>query len=291
MRVVCSIAGSDSSGGAGIQADLKAISACGAYGATVITAITAQNTRGVHAAYELPVDLIEAQLDAVFDDLHPAAVKTGMLSSAGVVQTVARALRRRTELPFVLDPVMIAKSGHALLHPDAVACLRRDLLPLATLVTPNRHEAEALTGVSVRDAATAAAAARVLLADGCRAVLVKGGHLDTRAATDVLVSADGVMLFEAPRLETPHTHGTGCTLAAAIAAFLAQGASLCDAVQRAKLYVTEAIRAGLALGAGHGPTDHFFYLRGTDTEAWLQALGLRAPSAATPAASRGERLD
>ena len=282
MRVVCSIAGSDSSGGAGIQADLKAIAACGAYGATVITAITAQNTRGVQSVHALPVEVVEAQLDAVFDDLQVAAVKTGMLSNPAVVESVARALRRRAPLPLplVVDPVMVSKSGHALLRSEAVASLRQALLPLATLVTPNRHEAEALTGVPVTDVATAQVAARILLAQGCHAVLVKGGHFDSHTATDVLVSAAGTAVFEAPRIDTPHTHGTGCTLAAAIASFLARGDDLAAAVRRAKSYVTEAIRAGIALGAGQGPTDHFFYLRRTDPEAWLRVLGLPEPGGA-----------
>ena len=280
MRVILSIAGSDSSGGAGIQADLKAIAACGGYAATVITAITAQNTRGVRAAQELPTELIEAQLRAVFDDLQVAAVKTGMLSSATVVRTVARELRQVGPLPFVLDPVMVAKSGHALLAADAVDTLRRELLPLATLVTPNRHEAEALAGIPVRDAEGAAAAGRILLDGGCKAVLVKGGHLEGQTAMDILVTPDAVEVFEVPRLQTRHTHGTGCTLAAAIATYLGKGYDLVGAVRVAKRFVTEAIRGGIAIGSGQGPTDPFFFLRGGNTETWMLELGWRDPELA-----------
>jgi len=277
LRVILSIAGSDSSGGAGIQADLKAIAACGGYGATVITAITAQNTRGVRAAQELATDLIEAQLRAVFEDLPVAAVKTGMLSSAAVVGTVARELRRIGPLPFVLDPVMIAKSGHALLAADAVDTLRSELLPLATLVTPNRHEAEALAGIPVRDAEGAAAAGRILLDGGCKAVLVKGGHLEGPTAMDVLITPEAVEVFEGPRLQTRHTHGTGCTLAAAIATYLGKGYDLVGAVRVAKRFVTEAIRGGIAIGSGQGPTDPFFYLRGGNTDSWVRELGWHDP--------------
>ena len=277
MRVILSIAGSDSSGGAGIQADLKAIAACGGYGATVITAITAQNTCGVRAAQEVAPELIETQLEAVFADLPVAAVKTGMLSSATVVGIVARALQQYGPLPFVLDPVMIAKSGHALLAADAVDALRRELLPLATLVTPNRHEAEKLAGMPVRDAEGAASAGRILLDGGCRAVLVKGGHLEAQTAVDVLVTLEGVEIFEAPRLQSRHTHGTGCTLSAAIATYLGKGESLVAAVRLAKRLVTEAIRAGVAIGSGQGPTDPFFYLRRSDTDVWVRELGLREP--------------
>jgi hydroxymethylpyrimidine/phosphomethylpyrimidine kinase len=272
LHVVLSIAGSDSSAGAGIQADLKTISACGGYGATAITAVTAQNTRGVVDAGEVPLPLIEAQIDAVFQDLQVAAVKTGMLSSAAIVETVARALRRHRPPHFVLDPVMISKSGHALLREDAMETLSRELLPLATLVTPNRHEAERLTGMPVHSQEEAERAARRLLERGCAAVLLKGGHMEERDAVDVLVTSEGVQRFTAPRMATPHTHGTGCTLSAAIATYLARGASLEHAVERAKRYVTEAIAGGLPLGAGHGPTDHFFYLRRTDMSTWVERL-------------------
>jgi hydroxymethylpyrimidine/phosphomethylpyrimidine kinase len=229
-------------------------------------------------ALEIPQESVVAQLEAVFDDMEVAAVKTGMLANAAVVAAVASALRRQRPRRFVLDPVMRAQSGDALLAEDAVAVLRDELLPLASLVTPNRHEAEALAGLRVDDLDGAAAAGRAILARGCGAVLVKGGHLDGPTAADVLVTREGVEVFEAPRLEARHVHGTGCTLSAAIATFLGRGVPLRDSVQRAKRYVTEAIRSGLDIGRGAGPTDHFFYLRGPDTEAWLEAFELRRSS-------------
>jgi hydroxymethylpyrimidine/phosphomethylpyrimidine kinase len=273
IPVVLTIAGSDSSAGAGIQADLKAISANGGYGASVITAITAQNTRGVTAAVELDLDLIRAQADAVFDDLRVAAVKTGMLASAAVIETVAKLLRDHRPPHYVLDPVMVSKTGFPLLRPEAVGALRETLLPLATLLTPNVHEARALTGLAVRTPAEAEAAGRQLLAAGAGAVLVKGGHLEERPATDVLVTPEGVRVFPGEHVDARHTHGTGCTYSAAIATQLAHGRSLVDAITRAKGYVTEAIRAGLAIGQGIGPTDHFFYLRRAGLcEPWMARL-------------------
>jgi hydroxymethylpyrimidine/phosphomethylpyrimidine kinase len=270
IPVVLTIAGSDSSAGAGIQADLKAISANGGYGASAITAITAQSTRGVTAAAEVDLDLIRAQVDAVFGDLHVGAVKTGMLASAPVIQTVAKALRDHRPPHYVLDPVMISKTGFPLLHPEAISALSALLLPLATLVTPNAHEAQALTGREVRTLAEAEAAGRLLVAAGARAVLVKGGHLEERLATDVLVTPEGVRIFPGERVEARHTHGTGCTYSAAIATQLAHGRALEDAIDRAKAYVTEAIRAGLPIGQGIGPTDHFFYLRRPgECERWV----------------------
>ena len=261
IPVVLTIAGSDSSAGAGIQADLKAISANGGYGASVITAITAQNTRGVTAAAEVDLDLIRAQADAVFGDLQVAAVKTGMLASAGVIATVAKVLRDHRPPHYVLDPVMISKTGFPLLQPEAISALDELLLPLATLVTPNVHEAKALTGLEVRTPAQAEAAGRQLVAAGARAVLVKGGHLEVERATDILVTREGVRVFRGEPVDAVHTHGTGCTYSAAIATHLAHGRSLEDAIVRAKAYVTEAIRGGLPVGQGIGPTDHFFYLR------------------------------
>ena len=273
IPIVLSIAGSDSSAGAGIQADLKAISANGGYGATVITAVTAQNTRGVTAAAELDLDLIRAQADAVFGDLRVAAVKTGMLASAAIIETVAKVLRDYRPPHYVLDPVMISKTGFALLRPEAVSALGETLLPLATLVTPNVHEAEALTGIKVRTLAQAEEAGRRLIAAGVRAVLVKGGHLEERPATDVLVTRDGVRILPGEHVDARHTHGTGCTYSAAIATQLAHGRSLEDAIVRAKAYVTEAIRAGLPVGEGIGPTDHFFYLRRPgERDRWVERL-------------------
>ena len=273
IPIVLTIAGSDSSAGAGIQADLKAIAANGGYGACVITAVTAQSTRGVTAAAELDLDLIRAQADAVFGDLKVAAVKTGMLASAAVIETVAKVLRDWRPPHYVLDPVMVSKTGFALLRPEAVAALGEALLPLATLVTPNVHEAQVLTGTRIRTLAEAEEAGRRLVAAGAPAVLVKGGHLEERPATDVLVTPTGVRIFSGEHVDARHTHGTGCTYSAAIATQLAHGRSLEDAIVRAKAYVTEAIRAGLPVGQGIGPTDHFFYLRRPgECEGWLERL-------------------
>jgi hydroxymethylpyrimidine/phosphomethylpyrimidine kinase len=273
IPIVLTIAGSDSSAGAGIQADLKAIAANGGYGACVITAVTAQSTRGVTAAAELDLDLIRAQADAVFGDLKVAAVKTGMLASAAVIETVAKVLRDWRPPHYVLDPVMVSKTGFALLRPEAVAALAETLLPLATLVTPNVHEAQVLTGTRIRTLAEAEEAGRRLVAAGAPAVLVKGGHLEERPATDVLVTPTGVRMFSGEHVDARHTHGTGCTYSAAIATQLAHGRSLEDAIVRAKAYVTEAIRAGLPVGQGIGPTDHFFYLRRPgECEGWLERL-------------------
>ncbi len=258
------IAGSDSGGGAGIQADIKAMEANGVFAASVVTAVTAQNTRAVTAAFDLPLDLIEAQIDAVADDFEFGAVKTGMLSSAAIIGLVARKVREHDLFPLVVDPVMISKSGFALLQPGAVEVLKRDLLPLAALVTPNVHEAARLVGMEIRTQEDAEAAARVIHAFGPQAVLVKGGHLDGEAdAVDVLFDGIEVHAFRSERIDTLHTHGTGCTYASAIAANLARGAALSEAVRAAKAYVTEAIRHGLPIGHGHGPTNHFYFLRGS----------------------------
>jgi len=263
MKVALTIAGSDSGGGAGVQADLKAFSAHGVFGASVITAITAQNTVAVTAAYDLPVPLIEAQIDAVLDDLPVDVVKTGMLSSSAIIEAVAARLAARPRA-LVVDPVMISKSGFALLADDAVSTLRARLLPLATVITPNAHEAARLTGKPVRDAAEAEEAAR-RLGEIAPAVLVKGGHLDGEAeAIDVLWDGHLIHKFEGPRITTTSTHGTGCTYASAIAANLAKGHALADAVEQARRYVSEAIRHGLQLGRGHGPTHHFWFLEGRD---------------------------
>jgi hydroxymethylpyrimidine/phosphomethylpyrimidine kinase len=273
IPIVLTIAGSDSSAGAGIQADLKAIAANGGYGASVLTAITAQNTRGVTAAAEVDTALIRAQIDAVFDDLRVAAVKSGMLSSAAIIGTVAKALQQYRPPQYVLDPVMVSKTGFPLLRPEAAGALRRALLPLAALLTPNVHEARALTGLPVRTLAEAEAAGRRLVEAGAAAVLVKGGHLEEAPATDVLVTAETVRVYPGEHVDARHTHGTGCTYSAAIATQLAHGRPLHDAITRAKAYVTEAIRGGLPVGGGIGPTDHFFYLRRPGaSEEWLARL-------------------
>ena len=264
VRVICSIAGSDSSAGAGIQADLKAAAAhYGCHAATVITAITAQNTLGVQAAYQLPTEIVRAQIASVFDDLDVGVVKTGMLGDTEMIGAVADELRRRRPRWIVVDPVMISKTGFPLLAEDAVQSFAEQMLPLADLLTPNVHEAEALTGLTVRTLEDAKRAGQALRERGAAAVLVKGGHLDEAPATDVLVSGDGVELFQGEWIETKHTHGTGCTYASAIAArlnhdFHYDEGDLSGAIESAKLWLTEAIRLGYPIGAGVGPTRHFW---------------------------------
>ena len=251
------IAGSDSGGGAGIQADIKAVMALGGYAATTITALTAQNTVGVHGVLPVPPPFVRQQMDAVLDDIGADAVKTGMLGCAEVVQAVAAALRARgSPIPLVVDPVMVAKGGARLLDDPAVAALRRDLLPLAALLTPNVPEAEALTGLLIADHAAARRAAQALLDLGAAAVLLKGGHLHGAVVQDILATPAELEVIESPRVDTRHTHGTGCTLASAVAAGLAQGMTLSDAVRRGTAYVHAAILAAPGLGAGHGPLGH-----------------------------------
>jgi hydroxymethylpyrimidine/phosphomethylpyrimidine kinase len=258
------IAGSDSGGGAGIQADIKTLSAFGVYAASVVTAITAQNTRSVTAVEEVRPDLVLAQLDAVFDDLEIAAVKVGMLFSAPIVEAVASRLRI-ARAAVVLDPVMIAKSGDPLLQPQAIAALRRDLLPCATLLTPNLPEAARL--LDAAEAGTPAemeAQAHRLRALGPGAVLVKGGHGAGPVCTDLLVTPEGTIRLEAPRIATKNTHGTGCSYSSAIAAGLANGLPLATAVREAHAWLHAAIRAAdrLEIGAGRGPVHHFHELWG-----------------------------
>ncbi|MDE2966944.1 MAG: bifunctional hydroxymethylpyrimidine kinase/phosphomethylpyrimidine kinase [Chloroflexota bacterium] len=261
MRVVLSIAGSDSSAGAGIQADLKSITANGGYAATVVTAVTAQNTLGVQGAWPLPLESVREQIDSVFDDLDVAAVKTGMLGSPEMIELVADELAARRPAFVVIDPVMISKTGFALLAENASLTLRERLLPLASIVTPNVHEAQALTGLSIKTVDDAQQAGEMLIGAGASAALVKGGHLEGAPATDVLVTADSTEVFEGEWIDQRHTHGTGCTYASAIAARLALGEELRVAIGNAKSYVTEAIRGGLEIGAGVGPTDHFWMTR------------------------------
>jgi hydroxymethylpyrimidine/phosphomethylpyrimidine kinase len=254
-----SIAGSDSSSGAGIQADLKTFSALGVYGATVLTAITAQNTRAVTAVQVLSPALIRAQMDAVFADLVFGAVKVGMLGGPEAIEAVADGLAA-LEIPVVLDPVMVAKSGDALLADDAVAVLRARMVPLADLLTPNLPEAARLLDTAVAvDEAQMHAQARALLALGPRAVLVKGGHAGCGTCVDLLVTHQDVVRFSAPRHPTHNTHGTGCTLSAAIAAGLACRMPVTDAVRMAHTYLQGAIAAAdrLGIGSGHGPVHHF----------------------------------
>jgi hydroxymethylpyrimidine/phosphomethylpyrimidine kinase len=255
------IAGSDSGGGAGIQADIKAVTALGGYAATAITAITAQNTLGVQAAFPLPPALIEAQARAVLDDIGADVIKTGMLGDAEVVELTARLLDAAM-VPAVVDPVMVAKGGARLLADDAVKYVRTLLIPRAALLTPNAPEAEALTGLSVQSADDLRRAGEALLAMGAGAVLMKGGHVPGARVLDVLMTPYGESTFESARIETRHTHGTGCTLASACATGLAQGLSLEAAVARAWAYVQEAIARAPGLGAGQGPLDHGWPLRG-----------------------------
>ena len=261
IKQVLTIAGSDSGGGAGIQADIKAMSANGVFAMSVITAVTAQNTEEVTDVFELPTSIVAAQIDAVFDDFDVASVKTGMLSSAAIVETVAKMLKPQNVTNLVVDPVMISKSGHPLLKPDAIEAMKQQLFPLALLVTPNIHEAQQLSGIEIKTLADARHAAKIIHAFGCTHVLIKGGHLPADRATDLLYDGRYFNVFKGEFIETPHTHGTGCTFASAIAAHLARGKSMNDAVQTAKTYLTEAIRHSLAIGHGTGPTNHFYFLQ------------------------------
>jgi hydroxymethylpyrimidine kinase/phosphomethylpyrimidine kinase/thiamine-phosphate diphosphorylase len=253
---VLTVAGSDSGGGAGIQADLKTITLLGSYGMSAITALTAQNTRGVVAIHAVPPEFVSAQLEAVLSDIGTDTVKTGMLLNAEIIAVVAAAIQRHSLLA-VIDPVMIAKGGAALLQDEAIAALRHELIPQAYLLTPNLPEAEALTGLIIRDEDGMATAARALQGLGAVNVLLKGGHLAGDEAVDLLLCGDQLHRFTAPRLATTHTHGTGCTFAAAIATFLAQGWPLPAAVSRAKTFLQAAIASALPLGSGHGPVNHW----------------------------------
>ncbi|HEY4321402.1 MAG TPA: bifunctional hydroxymethylpyrimidine kinase/phosphomethylpyrimidine kinase [Gemmatimonadales bacterium] len=253
QSIALTIAGSDSGGGAGVQADLKTFAAFGCFGTSVITAVTAQNTLGVHAIHSIPVDIIDAQLQALANDLPPAACKTGMLTSAEVISVVATAIRANGWAHYVCDPVMIASSGDVLVDDDALMALRHYLLPLAACVTPNLDEAEALTGLTVRDPEAMVRAGQALLALGARAALVKGGHLASDILVDVLVTADRIERFTRSRVATRATHGTGCTLSAAITAQLAREAPIVDAVRKGIEHVQRGIRNAPHLGAGNGP--------------------------------------
>lgn len=249
------IAGSDSGGGAGIQADIKAVTMLGGYAATAVTAVTVQNTLGVTGIHAVPPDLVRAQIAAVLDDIGADCVKIGMLGDAGTIEAVADALED-VRVPVVLDPVMVAKGGAPLLEEEAVGALIERLLPMAALVTPNAPELAVLADTEVADEADALLAAQELVSAGPRAVLAKGGHLDGPIVADWLVWRGGQRRFESPRIETRHTHGTGCTLASAIAAGLAAGRPLEAAVEAARDYVAGAIRHAPGLGQGHGPLLH-----------------------------------
>ena len=260
MPIALTIAGSDSSGGAGIQADLKTFAALGVYGASVITALTAQNTSGVSGIHDVPADFVTAQIDAVFGDLDVKAVKIGMLAQLRTIDAVVAALKRWPPQHVVLDPVMVATSGDRLLAADAVAGLRTQLIPLASLITPNLPEAAALLDepVAVGEAAIESQGKR-LLAMGCPAVLIKGGHGQGAESIDYLVRGSGIVALSAPRIATTNTHGTGCSLSSAIAAGLAKGEDMEAAVRHAKAWVSAAIAAAdqFSVGHGHGPIHHF----------------------------------
>ena len=256
MRTALTIAGSDSGGGAGLQADLKTFAAHGVFGLTAITAVTAQNTQQVAAVYPMPPDLVGAQIDAVVSDFGAAATKIGMLATAAIVEVVARAVERHRLANVVLDTVMIAKGGAPLLEDAAIDVMRASLLPLATVITPNIPEAERLTGRRIASVGDMLAAARDLIITGAQAVVVKGGHLDG-PAIDVFDDGNTVVELSAERVATRHTHGTGCTFSSAIAARLALGSDLRTAVEHAKTYVTRAIAEAPHLGHGQGPVQHF----------------------------------
>lgn len=255
------IAGSDSGGGAGIQADIKTVTALGGYAATAITAITVQNTLGVTAVHPIPVDVIEAQGRAVLDDIGADVVKTGMLGDVAVIEAVARLIDHARGVPAVVDPVMIAKGGASLLPRDAVSAIKALLMPRAGLFTPNAPEAATLTGLDVETTDDLRRAGEALLRSGARAVLMKGGHIAGSRVIDRLMTAGGEIAFEGERIETRHTHGTGCTLASACAAGLARGLPLEEAIAQARAYVREAMLHAPGFGAGHGPLDHAWPLR------------------------------
>ena len=257
MRVALTIAGSDSGGGAGVQADLKVFFRFGVYGTSALTLVTAQNTLGVQRVHLLPPEVVYAQIESVAQDFPLHAAKTGALGDAAIVEAVAEAVRRFGVRPLVVDPVMVAKGGDPLLAKEAAAALKERLFPLADLVTPNRLEAEALLGRPIRTLEEAEEAAKALLALGPTAAPLKGGHLEGEEAVDLLATRGGVLRFSAPRVHTRNTHGTGCTLSAAIAALLAKGRPLAEAVAEAKAYLTRALKTAPSLGHGHGPLDHW----------------------------------
>jgi hydroxymethylpyrimidine kinase/phosphomethylpyrimidine kinase/thiamine-phosphate diphosphorylase len=251
------VAGSDSGGGAGIQADIKTITLLGSYATSVITALTAQNTLGVFGIHGVPTPFVAAQLEAVFSDIPVDVVKTGMLFSREIIEILADKLAANDKKMLVLDPVMVAKGGSRLIGEDAVAALVERLMPLAFLVTPNVPEAEALTGVTIGDEDSMHKAAQVLFTMGARNILIKGGHLPGQESVDILFDSSGIHRFSAARVATCNTHGTGCSFASAIATFLAQGEPLPLAVVRSKEFITTAIGLAVPLGGGHGPVNHF----------------------------------
>jgi hydroxymethylpyrimidine/phosphomethylpyrimidine kinase len=259
MKNLLTIAGSDSSGGAGIQADLKTFSAHGTFGMSVITAVTAQNTQGVFAVEDISVKVIEAQIDAIFTDIKVHGVKIGMVSKIETIKAIANKLKQYKAEKVVVDPVMISKSGFALLNPEAQDTLKNELIPLAYLTTPNIPEAEVITGDKIESIEDMKKAAKQIHALGVKNVLVKGGHLED-SAVDVLFNGSEFHLYEAQRIQTKNTHGTGCTLSSAITANLAKGMPITEAISEAKKYITVAIENSFTLGKGVGPTHHFYTL-------------------------------
>jgi hydroxymethylpyrimidine/phosphomethylpyrimidine kinase len=255
--VVMTIAGLDPSAGAGVLADIKTISAFGCYGVAAITSLTFQNTQGVFGAHHQGGDVVRKQIEPLFDDFDIAAIKTGMLPGAEIIEEVAAIISSGAVPHVVVDPVIRSTSGHDLINEKALGALIRNLFPLASLVTPNAQEAERITGIPVSDSSSMRRAAEAIFALGPRAVLVKGGDLDTETATDLLVDADGFVANSTRRVPSKNTHGTGCTLAAAIACLLARGLSLRESIPVAKRYINEAISAAPGLGRGHGPLNHF----------------------------------
>lgn len=272
VPVALTIAGSDSSGGAGIQADHKTFAALGVYGASVLTALTAQNTTGVQGVHAVPAGFVRQQIDSVLADLDVRAIKTGMLATADIIAVVAEMLRANPHIASVVDPVMVATSGDRLIADDAVAAVRDSLVPAAGLITPNLDEAAVLLGATpARSFAEMEAQGRDLLKLGCCSVLLKGGHVEGReGAHDFYIDASGQTWLKAARIETINTHGTGCTLSSAIGAFLVQGCDQARAIREAKLYLTDALKAGAGqvVGAGHGPVDHLYRQRAGLQEGW-----------------------
>jgi hydroxymethylpyrimidine/phosphomethylpyrimidine kinase len=258
---VLTIAGSDPSGGAGIQADLKALSANGVFAMSVLTSITAQNTCGVSSVFHLPISIIHAQIEAIFSDIPVNTIKTGMLATPDIITTVSQHLGSQKFEHLVVDPVMVAKGGHVLLEETGISLLKSLLCPQAFLITPNIYEAQVLTGITITTIADARAAAKIIHQLGCRHVLITGGHLNDQPGTDLLYDGRFFHMYKGEYIQTPNTHGTGCTLASAISAQLAKGKPLADAIKTAKAYTTEAIRHSFALGKGHGPTDHFYFIQ------------------------------
>ncbi|NKQ41471.1 MAG: bifunctional hydroxymethylpyrimidine kinase/phosphomethylpyrimidine kinase [Sulfurovum sp.] len=263
ISTALSIAGSDPSGGAGIQADLKTFSANGVYGMSAITALTAQNTKGVNSIHLVPPSFVFEQIKAIFDDIRVDAIKIGMIANASIANAVADALQDHRNIPIVLDPVMIAKGGHSLLEDDAVIALKERLLPLADVLTPNLAEAASLLGEKIASTrAEIEKQGKTLLAFGSKSILMKGGHLDSEDSPDLLITKSDSIWLEASRIDTKNTHGTGCTLSSAITAEIAKGSTYEVAVKNAKLYVLDVISGAdsLHIGSGHGPTHHFHSL-------------------------------